>query len=132
MTYRCGHEAFLRSNATTAQRDGLAERDCRDCVKAARNADAIATAQALGLPEMVNGSAKQTGWAIAIREQVRQAIEDLPHDPERDVLADALLYGITDATWWIDHRDDGTLDILRWVEPIVTIARTYQTVAVAA
>ena len=49
------------------------------------------------------------------------------HSTASDMAAsEALLYGITDASWWIDHKDEAADQLVAWVLPIVTIALGYK------
>lgn len=122
-TYRCGHEAFLRAGRDSAAViASLAERDCRSCSHESARADAAAVASQLGLPALVNGSDKQRAWALSIRENVRQRLEEIPAYRGGTPATDALLYGISDARWWIDHREDPLPELVGWVDRIVSVA----------
>jgi hypothetical protein len=131
--YRCGHEAFLRAGRDTAAViESLAERDCRTCGHENARKDAAAVAEQLGLPVLVNGSDKQVAWALSIRDGVRRSIEEIPALRGGTPATDALLYGVSDARWWIDHRDDPLMELIGWVDRIVSVALAAQSVAVAA
>lgn len=70
------------------------------------------------------GSIKQVEWAQQIRtrilgsvdKQVRQAISKAPaDDPQARIVTDALdsLRAISDAAWWIDHKDSAPMSTLK-------------------
>lgn len=102
--------------------------DCGACIRYARDLEAIQTARELGLPDLV-GSDKQIAYARAIREDARVMLAQYmdKHSTPSDMAAsEALLYGITDAPWWIDHKDEAADQLMAWVLPIVTIALGYK------
>lgn len=132
-TYRCGHEAFLRAGRDSAAViASLAERDCRSCSHESARADAAAVASQLGLPALVNGSDKQRAWALSIREDVRQRLEEIPAYRGGTPVTDALLYGMDDAQWWIGHRADPLPELVGYIARIVDVALAAQPMAVAA
>jgi len=128
--HACGHPSryLSESNAARGMIAQWALEDCGACVRMARDVAAIQTAQELGLPDLT-GSDKQISWARAIREDARVMLGAYmdAHATATDMAAsEALLYGIADATWWIDCKDYSADMLIAWVRPIVTIALGYR------
>lgn len=86
----------------------------------------------LGLPALTNGSEKQLAWALSIREDVRQRMDEIPAYRGGTPATDALLYGVSDARWWIDHRDDPLPELVAWIDRIVSVAMASRPMVVAA
>jgi hypothetical protein len=105
-----------------------ATEDCGACIRYARDLEAIQTARELGLPDL-EGSDKQVSWARAIREDARVMLTSYvdKHSTASDLASvEAVLYGITEASWWIDRKDMAADQLIAWVRPIVTIALGYK------
>ncbi|HEY5834921.1 hypothetical protein [Streptomyces sp.] len=109
VTHTCGHAAThdIYGPNTQGQREykagRLAEGPCPDCRAAARAerhdqqvATALDTAQT-AMPALT-GTPRQVSWAETLRER---ALARLVDDPAAVRHAATL----TDATWWIDHRN---------------------------
>ena len=97
--------------------------ECDDC-KAARiqaahdaeNAEAAKAAQEMGYPEL-KGTEKQAAWANTIREKALALLQEkclAPDVPEKYMYirlayepSKALLLGMRQAAWWIEHRNIG-------------------------
>lgn len=129
-THACGHPTryLSESNAARGMIAQWATEDCGACVRYARDLEAIQTARELGLPDLT-GSDKQVSWARSIREDARVMLGTYmdKHSTASDMAAsEALLYGITDAAWWIDRKDWDASMLVAWVLPIVTIALGYK------
>ena len=129
-THACGHPTryLSESNAARGMTAQWATEDCGACVRYARDLEAIQTARELGLPDLT-GSDKQVSWARSIREDARVMLGTYmdKHSTASDMAAsEALLYGITDAAWWIDRKDWDASMLVAWVLPIVTIALGYK------
>lgn len=128
--HACGHPSryLSESQAARAMIAQWATEDCGACVRYARDLEAIQTARELGLPDLT-GSDKQVSWARSIREDARVMLGTYmdKHSTASDMAAsEALLYGITDAAWWIDRKDWDASMLVAWVLPIVTIALGYK------
>ena len=128
--HACGHPSryLSESQAARAMIAQWATEDCGACVRFARDLEAIQTARELGLPDLT-GSDKQVSWARSIREDARVMLGTYmdKHSTASDMAAsEALLYGITDAAWWIDRKDWDASMLVAWVLPIVTIALGYK------
>lgn len=128
--HACGHPSryLSESQAARAMIAQWATEDCGACVRYQRDLDAIQTAREIGLPDL-EGSDKQVSWARAIREDARVMLGTYvdKHSTPTDIAsAEALLYGITDAGWWIDRKDCAADQLVAWVRPIVTITLGYK------
>ena len=128
--HACGHPSryLSESQAARAMIAQWATEDCGACVRYARDLEAIQTARELGLPDLTR-SDKQVSWARSIREDARVMLGTYmdKHSTASDMAAsEALLYGITDAAWWIDRKDWDASMLVAWVLPIVTIALGYK------
>ena len=132
ITRSCGHEERVSIAGPYAQRERRlayeAEKLCRECWQAKRDAEREAARKAAadwaaeqGLPELV-GSPKQVAWAEAIRrdiladeDHVRGQLHKAPNEQERDRVV-AILERIREeasASWWIDHRDRGLVEVIK-------------------
>ncbi|MBB5713207.1 hypothetical protein [Sphingomonas aerophila] len=113
IAHACGHEQAHYIPGYPSQQDRKARwlrtTKCRICFvddkrseeaeAAARNATAIAH---LDLPELV-GSGRQVSWATTIRAKRLAAIMAAPSID--DASGHQACVAVTDAKWWIDHRD---------------------------
>lgn len=97
--------------------------DCWQCERAAHGMKAADMARTLGLPDMRGKSESQEMFARDVRERIRQELEDAGSG--NDPAADALLYGITDARWWLDRKEAPAHDVLAWVRPIVQVVASH-------
>jgi hypothetical protein len=93
--YSCGHTEQQQMYGKVREREARAAAIGRTACPACRKAQAEATAQAAGLPQLI-GSDKQVAWAAEIRERALRL-----SSPE---VADRLR-SETAARWWIDNRD---------------------------
>ncbi|MBB5717028.1 hypothetical protein [Sphingomonas aerophila] len=120
IAHACGHEQAHYIPGSPAQQDRKARwlrtTKCRTCFvddkrseeaeAAARNATAIAH---LGLPELV-GSDRQVSWATTIRMKRLAAI--LATSSINGADSHQACIAVTDAKWWIDHRDLTDIDLI--------------------
>lgn len=126
-THGCGH--LGRSMPDTASSRAYAAEHvepsaCWSCERTEANLRAQAYAQQLGYPELVGKSSKQADYGIACRDMVRLRMDDLvAQAPSWEPYADAALYGITDAGWWIDRREEPAEAVLSWIAPVVDQVR---------
>lgn len=108
--HSCGHEQthmILGTFAADCERQAarLARQKCKPCYVGAKKAvdDAQAAQDNAVVAEItlieLSGSAKQVAWAGTIRVKRIAALCRTGHEGV------ALLAGIADAKWWIDHRD---------------------------
>lgn len=110
ITHACGHEQahYLTGFASQQERKArwLRTTTCRPCFIAGRKAEAAerdgAAIAHLDLPALV-GSDRQVGWATTIRAGRMAALVAVPNDGDADGLQHCA--AITEAKWWIDHRD---------------------------
>lgn len=129
-THACGHPTryLAESQAARGMIAQWAVEECGSCQRHARDMAAIQTARDLGLPDLT-GSDRQVSWARSIREDARvmlTAYIDRNPTPSDMAASEALLYGITDAGWWIGHKDDAADQLIAWVSPIVAIVMQYR------
>lgn len=127
-THACGHMGKSLPD-TASSRAYAAEHvepfACWSCERADQNARAAEMASTLGLPELVGKSSKQADYGIPCREALRIRMDELvAASPSWEPYADAALYGITDAGWWIDRRESEAADALAWIMPIVDQVRS--------
>lgn len=127
--HACGHPSkyLAESQAARAMIAQWATEDCYHCQRMARDIAAVQEAQRLGLPDLV-GSDKQVSWARTVRDEARVMLAAWvdKNSTVSDVAAsEALLYGITDAGWWIDRKGWAADQYIAWMSPIVTIALGY-------
>lgn len=119
IAHACGHEqahyipGFASQQARKAR--WLRTTKCRACFaadKRSEHADLGATASAaiahMELPALV-GSERQIAWAATIRAK-RLAVLIAAGRP--DAAGDQACHHVTDAKWWIDHRDVSDADLL--------------------
>lgn len=131
----CGHSQVHQLYGKTADRQSklqwLASGDCSECYAAAKQQQREQTAAAAqqqadsqGLPQL-QGSDKQIAWALTIRESKLQDIADTRtlilgnvgkgpqeiSDRALQVLDD--MFEQTSAAWWIDHRNDTAMMVVR-------------------
>ena len=120
IAHACGHEQAHYIPGYPAQQDRKARwlrtTKCRACFvddkrseeaeAAARNAAAIAH---LDLPELV-GSDRQVSWATTIRMKRLAAIMAGSSADGAD--GHQACIAVTDAKWWIDHRDLTDTDLV--------------------
>jgi hypothetical protein len=136
ITYTCGHTDRINiigpHRLRAAHIDSLESGACFECYKAEKHQAACEQAEALDLPQLV-GSEKQVAWAETLRvtmlgkidaEMERLEAKADPNrqrtpadlDAERQVLhAISVISGETSAKWWIDHRYDSPVDLIREV-----------------
>ena len=118
ITHACGHEQvhYLAGFPSQQERKArwLGTTTCRTCFAAAKRseqADAAArdtaTIAHLTLPALL-GSERQVGWATTIRAS-RLAV--IVAEQGADASQHACLE-VTDAKWWIDHRDLPDADLI--------------------
>lgn len=122
-THRCGHMGRAMPDTATARAfaaEAIEPTDCWDCTRMAHGLMAAEMMEKLGLPPMIGTSEKQETYARDVRERIRQDMESegIANDPA----ADALLYGITDARWWLDRKDAPAADVIAWIKPVVDVA----------
>lgn len=127
--HSCGHPSkyLAESQAARAMIAQWATEECFHCQRMARYQEAVTEAQRLGLPDL-NGTDKQVPWAMQVRDEARVMLAAWvdKHSTVSDVAAsEALLYGITDADWWLDRKDWAADQLIAWMSPIVTIALGY-------
>lgn len=111
--HACGHDGTAWDRGTKASADYLAEmtqQECSSCLRQALFQAAVDMARELALPDL-EGSDKQVPWAITLRDGLRQGLgavlegAQVRNDPELPYLmagVNGLLYGVTDAGYWID------------------------------
>jgi len=100
---------------------------CDDCRKRQlddRNAVAAKFNRDVGLPPLTGGTPKQIAWAESIRAQMIPMIDEMmaqiqqgidlgqPRAEEALRVARAMR-DTSDASWWIDHRNDQPVDVLK-------------------
>lgn len=125
-TYACGHEGRVQIYGPGKDREWKAAREfsqlCRDCYIAEQQKIAQENAEALNLP-LLNGTEKQVSWAMQLRNQFLTAYgkETIPEQiaPAMQYVVDHITHQQTDASWWIDRRDDMT--------HVLTMTREYMT-----
>ena len=128
VTYTCGHVATIQLYGKTAERESRIKYlegncVCPECYKAQKDAERKAeneksaeAAKDRGMQEL-SGSPKQVAWANTIREKVMAYI-DKTMDLEDERVKNLIQYINTSAdtksaSWWIDRRDRGELEVLR-------------------
>lgn len=134
VSHICGHRDWYDLYGPVVQRnvriDKLHKRSCTSCQRDHDRVAALASAQNMALPALI-GSERQVDWALIIRfhkleevSRARRALADegrlrnthpeiLERVLEEFDNAAALLSGITQTRWWIDHRDEGVTALLR-------------------
>ena len=128
VTYTCGHVATIQLYGKTSERESRIKYlegncDCPECYKAQKEAERKAeneksaeAAETRGMQEL-SGSPKQVAWANTIREKVMAYI-DKTMSIEDERVKNLIQYINTSAdtksaSWWIDRRDRGELEVLR-------------------
>ena len=134
ITHACGHEQAHYLTGFASQQDRKAQwlktTKCRPCFVAekktaqadAASRDGAAIAH-LDLPPLT-GSERQVAWATSVRASRLAA---LVAEPAADgAVAWEVCAPITDAKWWIDHRDLANSDLLakavNYISPAATVA----------
>lgn len=113
ITHACGHEQahYLTGFASQQERKArwLQTTTCRPCYIAGKKAEQAEAAHQndaaivhLDLPALV-GSERQVGWATTIRAGRLATLVAKPVTCETEALRHCI--ALTDAKWWIDHRD---------------------------
>jgi hypothetical protein len=121
--HSCDHEQlhFLDGHASQKERKAkwLQTTKCRKCFVADRHleqADAAIADDAaiahLNLPALV-GSERQTAWATTIRARRLALMLPIVSSATSDQKACLL---VSDAKWWIDHRDMSDVDLMQQAE----------------
>ncbi len=115
--HACGHEQAHHLTGFESQQERKAKwlktTTCRDCFVAEKRAEEVAAAALssaavshLVLPPLA-GTDRQIGWASTIRTKRLAALTNSNSD------ADCNAYlRVTDAKWWIDHRDLTDVDLM--------------------
>lgn len=120
ITHACGHEQAHYLTGFASQQDRKAQwlktTKCRSCFitetkiaqadAALRDRAAIAH---LDLPPLT-GSDRQVAWATSVRASRLAALIAEPDNIETNASLTCLV--ITDAKWWIDHRDLAKTNLL--------------------
>lgn len=126
VTYSCGHNAEVQLYGSNAEREreiayfetrGL----CPECYAAQKSADASAALESivaeLGPLPALTGSEKQVAWASKIRSAALSELLDwltTSIKPEQRDIGKACISAFaqanTDASWWIDRRDNNGLE----------------------
>jgi len=115
--HACGHEQGHYLTGFDSQQERkvkwLKTTTCRDCFVAEKRAEEAAAAALssaaishLDLPPLA-GTDRQISWASTIRTKRLAALAN----PDSDANCYACLQ-VTDAKWWIDHRDLTDLDLM--------------------
>ena len=115
--HACGHEQGHYLTGFDSQQERkvkwLKTRSCRDCFVAEKQAEEVAAAALssaavshLVLPPLA-GTDRQIGWASTIRTKRLAALTNSNSDAD----CSACLR-VTDAKWWIDHRDLTDVDLM--------------------
>ncbi|RYF21276.1 MAG: hypothetical protein EOO77_06340 [Oxalobacteraceae bacterium] len=115
--HACGHEQthYLTGHHSQQERKAqwLKTTTCRDCFVVEKRAEAAATAalssaavKHLGLPALT-GTDRQISWASTIRAKRLAAITALCKVADYHACLQ-----VTEAKWWIDHRDIADVDMM--------------------
>ncbi|RYF22825.1 MAG: hypothetical protein EOO77_03355 [Oxalobacteraceae bacterium] len=115
--HACGHEQAHHLTGYDSQQERKARwlktTTCRDCFVAEKRAEQAATAALssaavahLDLP-LLTGTDRQISWASTIRTKRLAAITALYNVADHHVCLQ-----VTDAKWWIDHRDLTDVDLM--------------------
>jgi len=115
--HACGHEQAHHLTGFNSQQERKARwlktTTCRDCFVAEKRAEEAAAAALssaaishLALPPLT-GTDRQISWASTIRTKRLAALTNLNSDAD----CYACLQ-VTDAKWWIDHRDLTDVDLM--------------------
>lgn len=117
VTYKCGHTGTVELFGKTSDREWrleqLAKGNCPDCEEAEMR-KVIAEFNAERELPALSGTDRQVAWADKLRMYAIRMIEDeygrmSDGSPDKEPMSQVLqeMYSITDARFWIDHRDDG-------------------------
>jgi len=115
--HACGHEQAHHLTGFESQQERKARwlktTTCRDCFVAEKRAEEAAAAALskavishLDLP-LLTGTDRQISWASTIRTKRFAALTNLNSDG-----ACYACLQVTDAKWWIDHRDLMDMDLM--------------------
>ena len=120
ISHACGHEQahYLTGFASQQERKArwLQTTKCQPCFVAAKRAEQAESAERDGAaiaylePPQLIGSDRQVAWATTIRAGQLAAIIAADVQDHADGQRACLL--VTDAKWWIDHRDLTSTDLL--------------------
>ena len=131
ITHACGHEQahYLTGFASQQERKvrWLQTTTCRPCYIAGKKAEQAEAAHQndaaiahLDLPALV-GSERQVGWATTIRAGRLATLVATPVTGETKALRYCI--AITDAKWWIDHRDLSDADLAAKANQAASVAQ---------
>ena len=123
--YKCGHTGTVELFGKTSDREWrleqLAKGICPDCEEAELR-KVIAEFNAERELPALSGTDRQVAWADKLRMYAIRMIEDgygmmSDGSPDKDPMSQVLqeMYSISDARFWIDHRDDGKYVIVSTV-----------------
>ncbi|MBJ6123750.1 hypothetical protein [Sphingomonas mollis] len=140
ITHACGHEQAHYLTGFASQQDHkarwLTTTKCRSCFitekktaladAASRDGAAIAH---LDLPPLT-GSERQVAWATTVRASRLAALVAEPDAGNTDAFH--ACRAITDAKWWIDHRDLANTDLLAKAENSICPANIPAELAIPA
>jgi hypothetical protein len=129
--HSCGCQGKPQRNnaAGQAMAAAFALVECFTCQRTTGYEAAVRMAETLQLPDL-DGSrevsrrgSSQYSYSMTVRETIRQRLDEAYPDPAPAdrACADAVLYGITDSSWWLDRKDAEAYAVLEWVRPIVQI-----------
>ncbi len=118
ITHTCGHSAVAQIVGTNSHNERerkaswMAQQPCRDCRNESTRIEAAA--ETADLPALT-GSDKQVAWATTLRADGLRKIDaelariaELSGEtiPQAAIDMVAAVKAKTDASWWIDHRDE--------------------------
>jgi len=120
ITHACGHGQIHHLAGFASQQERKARwlrtTQCRACFAAARRseqtavaADHVAAIAHLDLPALI-GSERQVAWATTIR--ARRLVQFGEGGLAAARTGQSACLGVTDAKWWIEHRDVPDPDLL--------------------
>ncbi len=122
----CGHMSEVQLYGTSAERDRKAAwMRTTPCLKCERGEQvSVATEANAGMLALV-GSEKQVAWAETIRAKAMSKLKAARADyaaqgapADQIALFDAAMAKVAAqaiASWWIDHREDGAIALMRAV-----------------
>lgn len=125
----CGAEYRVQMYGRASQRKWRVENWdslCDDCLarrrEEAREA-AVKEAEEMGLPDLT-GTEKQIKWAVTIRDRLVKSIEETMQKNPSEYRPEAYDYlcGITESSFWIDHRDTVAAYLLKSAEKHIPAA----------
>ena len=125
VTYKCGHTGTVELFGKTSDREWrleqLAKGNCPDCEEAELRKVIVDFNAERDLPSL-SGTDRQVAWADKLRMYAIRMIEDgygqmADSSPDKEPMSQVLqeMYSITDARFWIDHRDAGKYVIVSTV-----------------